>query len=273
MPYAGKAMQQAFYRSNGMSDDLVRRTLEYQAGRKTSDKLEQLVKNGTATAKDKADFYINKFIDNRINSAITNPVTRVALTRPGKYIKEKAKQIMKIAPLEGIEEGQQSLLQQRYSEGAYDNYDKSQSDFDISSLFRDQKLGYEALATYLGTYVGDPTEQDLETRRAMNIGFTTALWFGAPHVLTNLGKTNEQNLRNLIAQIRTDMSLRKYVADTYARQEDDYKVGMLFDRYQKAGINAQRVIQSLEDMKKYKGGFQGDLVTDEYISDDQKLAA
>lgn len=273
MPYAGKAMQQAFYRSNNMSDDLVRRTLEYQAGRKTSDKLEQLVKNGTATAKDKADFYINKFIDNRINSAIANPVTRVALTRPGKYIKEKAKQIMKIAPLEGIEEGQQSLLQQRYSEGAYDNYDRPQSDFDISSLFRDQKLGYEALATYLGTYVGDPTEQDLETRRAMNIGFTTALWFGAPHVLTNLGKTNEQNLRNLIAQMRTDMSLRKYVADTYARQEDDYKVGMLFDRYQKAGINAQRVIQSLEDMKKYKGGFQGDLVTDKYISDDQKLAA
>lgn len=125
MPYAGKAMQQAFYRSNNMTDDLVRRTLEYQAGRKTSDKLEQLVKNGTATAKDKADFYINKFIDNRINSAITNPVTRVALTRPGKYIKEKAKQIMKIAPLEGIEEGQQSLLQQRYSEGAYDNYDRS----------------------------------------------------------------------------------------------------------------------------------------------------
>lgn len=274
MPYAGRAMRDAFYRSAGAAENsLVNNTLKYVESKKTSELLEQSIKNGTATAKDKAEYYVNKFIDKTLNKAFSNPATRVALTRPGRYIKNRAKQIMSVAPLEGLEEGQQNLLQTRYQAGEYDQYNRQQEDFDISSLFADQELGYEALAMYLGSYVGDPTEAELENRRAMNIGFTTSLWFGLPSAVSNLAKTNDDNIRNLIAQTKTDLTLRKYVAETYNRQEDDVKVGMLFDRYQKAGINARRVIDSLEQMKKYKSGFQGDLVIDKYIEDDQKLAS
>ena len=274
MTYAGKTIKNAISNflfgkgSNRLITDATA-TIPYTS---RLEALEPYIKGGTATVVQKAEYYANKVVDNALTKVIgTNPMSRVMTARVGKFLKNKLKTLSEIAPLEGIEEGQQQLLQTRYEAGEYDDYNKAMSNFDIQSLFNDQTLGIEALSAYLGSYVGDPTESELELRRAMNIGFTTALWFGLPSVATNFvsNKTiNDDNIRNLVAQLRTDNNLRKYVADTYARVEDEQKVGRFFDMYSKAGINGERMASSLEEMKKYKGG----LVTDQFVDDDIKLA-
>jgi hypothetical protein len=76
---------------------------------------------------------------------------------------------------EGIEEGQQQLLQNRYQRGEYDNYKGIQSKFDIDSVFNDVRLGLESVADYYGINSYDPDNGSEELRKAMNTGFISGI--------------------------------------------------------------------------------------------------
>nr|DAS01566.1 MAG TPA: hypothetical protein [Caudoviricetes sp.] len=76
---------------------------------------------------------------------------------------------------EGIEEGQQQLLQNRYQRGEYDNYKGVQSNFDIGSVFSDVRLGLESVADYYGVNPYDPDNGSAELRKAMNTGFISGM--------------------------------------------------------------------------------------------------
>lgn len=269
MPYAGKVFKNALFRR--LETPLAYQTAEFQQKLGTTRALKPLVENGTATVLQKAEYHAHRIAEKKLASLLS-PTAAVSAARIGKFVKNKVNQLMKIAPLEGIEEGQQHLLQTRYQEGKYDDYQRAETRFmDIASLLNDQELAVQALASYAGINNGDPTNGDAELRRAMNIGFTTAMWFQSPQVVTNLlptRLTHADNMRNLIASVKTDMSLKRLVGENYARIQDDNHIGKFFDIYGKYGITGERVADTLEEMKKYKG----DLVTDQYIDEDVELA-
>ena len=139
--------------------------------------------------------------------------------------------------------------------------------FCIDSLMNDLDLGADAIGCYLGINSGDPDNGDADLRKAMNIGFTTSMFFRAPHAATNILRSNADNTRNLIASIKNDRVLRTMVSDNYGKAQDKDHVGIFFDAMTKSGVARERLNDSLEAMKKYKG--EG--VTDDYIDADKEL--
>jgi len=59
------------------------------------------------------------------------------------------------ASLEGLEEGVQEILQNRYQRGVYDDYEGGQNVFDVSEVFDDARVAAEAIAAYLGVNIWD----------------------------------------------------------------------------------------------------------------------
>lgn len=233
----------------------------------------------------------DRVIDNVAKRWIKNPATQLRLSHTSRYLSKKAEKLFPLMTKEGIEEGQQHLLQQRFMRGEYDDYDKQESAFDLPSLIDTASLASDAVAGYIGINFGDPDNGSEELRKAMEIGAMTSMWFRAPHAATNLisdktktriqnyiaektngwigdeNPSNTENLRNLIAQLRNDKIIGKVVAENYGKNEDDEHVGLFFDSFSKAGINRERLAQSLEDFKKFKGPG----VTDDFIEKDEKL--
>ena len=223
-------------------------------------------------------------IDRVAKKWISNPKTQLKFSRGSKFLTKKASELFPLMTKEGIEEGQQYLLQERYQRGEYDNEEQQESMFALPSVLNTAELAADAIAGYLGINFGDPNNGDDELRRAMEIGAMTAMWFRAPHMATNLlsnemnerlnkytlglfGDTEHENVRNLIQQFKNDNVIGKVVAENYGRNQDDEHVGMFFDAFSKRGVNRDRLAESLEDFKRFKGPG----VTDDYIDKDIKL--
>jgi len=83
------------------------------------------------------------------------------------FLSKRAKQLAWVGSLEGIEEGQQELLQSRYQRGVYDDYTQQQQLFSLPSVFEDAMLADEAVFAYLGLLDGDPDNANPQLRRAM----------------------------------------------------------------------------------------------------------
>jgi len=137
-------------------------------------------------AKKTSNGIIDNFIDRAANKIASNLATKVAIARSSKYIKNKAKTFGLVGLIEGVEEGQQQLLQNRFARGEYDDYDRYESVFDIPSVFEDVGLAYDALRAYWGLNPSDPDNNNEELIKAMNIGAVTGMMFGLGHTLTNL---------------------------------------------------------------------------------------
>ena len=230
-------------------------------------------------------------VDRIAKKWIKNPTTQLRLTHGSRFLSKKAEQLFPLMTKEGIEEGQQYLLQQRYERGEYDGEVAQESIFSLPSLIDTGTLAADAVAGYIGINFGDPDNGDDELRKSMEIGAMTALWFRAPHAATNLvsdktrtrlnnyfaektngwigseNAVNTENVRNLLAQFRNDKIIGKMVAENYGKNEDDEHVGLFFDSFSKSGVNRDRLAQSLEDFKKFKGPG----VTDDFIEKDEKL--
>lgn len=194
------------------------------------------------------------------------------------FVKRKVKQSLGLGIKEGIEEGQQQLLQSRYQRGEYNDYSNDRSVFDINSFISDLDLGANAVTAYLGINYGDPDNGDDDLRHAMNIGFAVSQLFKAPNVLSNLKKSNADNLRNAIVQLRSDKQLIKLAADNYGRAQDQDHVGVFFEAMQKHGVTADRLRGSLAAMKlanqyTQANGTKNSVVKDEYIDNDMRLLA
>lgn len=226
-----------------------------------------------------ADKFATSITDRIINKALgegeKNLVKKIKLSHIADFLKKKAKQSLIVGVSEGIEEGQQQLLQSRYQRGEYDNYKGIQSKFDIDSVFNDVRLGLESVADYYGINSYDPDNGSEELRKAMNTGFISGILnsqligslsnlFG-DRAAKYIG-VNDDNTRSLFKQLSNDNVLKQLVASNYAAAQDDSHVGIFFKALAN-GKSASRLSESFNKMKQFKG----DLVDDKFIDDDISL--
>ena len=191
------------------------------------------------------------------------------------FLKRAAKARIATGVLEGIEEGQQHLLQQRYQRGEYDNYNGERSNFNISSLLSDVRLGIGAVAGYFGLNFGDPDNGTDELRKAMNTGvIASMLTSQGMSLITNILPTrviekmglNPDNVRGLKSQLNADNVINELVASNYAAEQDDDHVGLFFKSLMN-GNSVGKIKESLNKMKQFKG----ELVDNQFIDDDIRL--
>lgn len=226
-----------------------------------------------------ADKFATSITDRIINKALgegeKNLVKKIKLSHIADFLKKKAKQSLFVGASEGVEEGQQQLLQSRYQRGEYDNYKGVQSNFDIGSIFSDVRLGLESVADYYGVNPYDPDNGNEELKKAMNTGFIAGVLnsqlmgsfsnlFG-DRAAKYIGINND-NTRSLFKQLRNDNILKQLVASNYAASQDDAHVGIFFKALAN-GKSANRLFESFNKMKQFKG----DLVDDKFIDDDISL--
>ena len=196
------------------------------------------------------------------------------------WVKNLAKKGMFTGFVEGVEEGQQQLLQSRYMRGEYDDYDSPYFDsplfnpatlFDIPSSIKDLELGTAALGCYLGINFGDPDNGDAELRKAMTTGAVTGMMFSGLHALgiSNLQRAHmdPNNLRALHRQFQNDAVLAKMVGENYGAAQDDAHIATFFGAMDRKGLNRSQLEKSLNDFKRFKG----EMVKDEYIDRDIDL--
>lgn len=196
------------------------------------------------------------------------------------WVKNLAKKGMFTGFVEGVEEGQQQLLQSRYMRGEYDDYDSPYFDstlfnpatlFDIPSSIKDLELGTAALGCYLGINFGDPDNGDAELRKAMTTGAVTGMMFSGLHALgiSNLQRAHmdPNNLRALHRQFQNDAVLAKMVGENYGAAQDDAHIATFFGAMDKRGLNRSQLEKSLNDFKRFKG----EMVKDKYIDRDIDL--
>lgn len=235
-----------------------------QAGKNTS----KMFADQTYAAVHKSiiDRTLNKVARGGMNDVGKKLATKHSLD----FLAKRAKQLAWVGSLEGIEEGQQELLQSRYARGEYDDYTQSTSLFSLPSVLEDGKLALEVVSAYIGTLYGDPDNGNHQIRRAMQIGLTTGALMGGGgiQVLSNaIPSTGRDNIRNLIGQIKNDITIGKLVGEQYGTAQDDQHLDMFYDAFSKHGINNERLQKSLEDLKMFKG----QNVTDAFIDRDIEL--
>lgn len=234
-------------------------------GNKLSDKFKDATYNSVARG------IIDNTVERSANKILSGDVfSKLSSKHVLNFLQKRLKQAGWVGSLEGIEEGQQHLLQQRYGRGEYDNYNTPTSLLPLPSAIEDLKLASESVTAYLNMLYGDPDNGTPELRRAMQIGAVAGiLGGGAGFGLASniLPSDNRDNLRNLIGQLRTDYTIGKIVGDSYGTAQDTAHMNMFYDAMQKYGVTRQRLQQSLEDLKYFKGSN----VTDDYIDRDIEL--
>lgn len=204
------------------------------------------------------------------SSGLNNIGNKLAAKHSLEYLTRVGKKLGYIGSLEAIEEGQQELLQSRYSRGLYDQYSQEQSSFPMASILEDVNLATDAVAAYMGWLPGDPDNGSHQLRRAMQIGGITGMLMGggAFQAVSNIFPSNgKDNLRNLFAQIKNDKVMDILIGEHYGQAQDDKHLGIFYDALQKHGVSIDRLRKSVEDLK----AFKGNQVTDEYIDRDVEL--
>ena len=204
------------------------------------------------------------------STGLNNIGNKLASKHSIEYLTRLGKRLGYIGSLEAIEEGQQELLQSRYQRGLYDDYSQAQSMMPLASIFQDTHLATDAIAAYMGVLSGDPDNGAHQLRRAMQIGGITGLMMGGGglQLLSNaLPSENRDNLRNLIGQIKNDKIMDILVGDHYGVAQDDKHLEIFYDALQKRGVSIDRLRNSVEDLK----AFKGNQVSDEFIDRDIEL--
>ena len=204
------------------------------------------------------------------STGLNNIGNKLASKHSVEYLTRLAKRLGYIGSLEAIEEGQQELLQSRYQRGLYDDYSQTQSTMPLASILEDVNLATDAVAAYMGILSGDPDNGSHQLRRAMQIGGITGLMMGGGglQLLSNvLPSEGRDNLRNLIGQIKNDKIMDILVGDQYGVAQDDKHLSIFYDALQKNGISIDRLRNSVEDLK----AFKGNQVTDDFIDRDIEL--
>lgn len=266
----------------------TRSVMKEMAGAPLSKLMSKLgnTKVGTFTSK-AADKYrtvtqamTDKTITKLFGESVERTAAKLRTLHALRWIKSLAKKGMFTGFVEGVEEGQQQLLQSRYMRGEYDDYNSPYFDstlfnpatlFDIPSSIKDLELGTAALGCYLGINFGDPDNGNAELRKAMTTGAVTGMMFSGLHALgiSNLQRAymDPSNLRALHRQFQNDAVLAKMVGDNYGAAQDDAHIATFFGAMDKKGLNRSQLEKSLNDFKRFKG----EMVKDEYIDRDIDL--
>ena len=218
-----------------------------------------------------AQGWISKKIDNVLKKhggSIESQIAKRNLLDAGLNLGKKA---AFVAAVEGIEEGQQAFLQNRYQRGLYDeispDYDYGRS-VDLRSFVDNANLATESVLAYFGLDFGDPLNGDTQLRQQMEIGALTSLWFGLGHQILANATNNPESLRKFVSQYKFDKNLMKYVANNYKQQQDDVHLGMFFDRFKNGGT-ADQIEKSYNAFKYLKND---DVIKDQDLDDDVTLA-
>lgn len=181
-----------------------------------------------------------------------NEAVQLKLKHSFDFLKTLAKARMYTSTLEGIEEGQQELLQSRYGRGEYDSYNEPKSILSPESILNDTKLAWEAVLSYFGLNFGDPDNGSRVIRRAMQIGAATGFFMGGMGAVRNLlPSTGEDNIRNLIAQFKNDKIIASIIGESEGKARDDEEIGLYLNAFQKHGVNPTRMKEALEEMKAF----------------------
>lgn len=232
--------------------------------------IDQTVKKGSSQISRAATAMSDSIINKVFNKNASNLYKKVMASHASKWLGNQAKLLLRTGFLEGIEEGQQQLLQSRYMRGEYDDYDTPYSMFNLPSVFSDASLASDAIASYIGINFGDPDNGDVELRKAMNIGSVTGAMFHGVHQINpivNLLTSNDPNtLRYVASQLKNDHILKRIVGENYGKAEDDAHI-KIFNAHLDNGGDPFKLTKSLQEMKRFKG----DQVSDEFINDDIKL--
>ena len=204
------------------------------------------------------------------------------------YEGKKIRTLMGTAFSESVEEGVQNLLQSRYAKGAYDDYKKDVSMFDLNEFVQNPGLALTAVADYFGAGVWDADNGSEDLRKAMNIGFWSSLIQSrGQHALTNLAGASNENIRGLARQFYDDKVAVRILADQEKTLQDHTHVDMFYDRF-RHGADWNSLFTSLNDLKEmldtnrkpgesnedYKARMEeanSNLVKKEFIEDDIKL--
>lgn len=215
---------------------------------------------------------VDKAIDKATSKYLGKDIQKALKARDvAKYLKNKVRLLGFEGAIEGLEEVNQTMLQNRYSRGEYDDYNKSVSMFDINELSENIALSINGIGNLLGINTSDPDNADNELRKAFNIGFASSILFaGGSHALKNIYGADESNLSQLLVQLKDDSTLAKVVSEQQSNTQDLVHLGMFYDALKQGKRSASYMKERLDFLKQNLDK-ENSLVTDGFIDADKRL--
>jgi hypothetical protein len=234
--------------------------------RATSSKLSQPIMDELITVKDylptfngifnsATDKIANRFIKKEAASAqqFANNTTKGLYAKSlGNYLKSKSKLLLAEGISEGIEEGQQQILQDRYARGLYDDYNRSENILDVDEVFGNIGLAGESMLAYFGLKPFDKNLNTDEIRKAMNIGFASSIMqSGVQHSAKNALPAKFRggdNFRDFIQQVKSDRTVTSLIGKHFEDLDDQAHLELFYDAFRK-GVTDKQLITSMSRLK------------------------
>lgn len=199
-------------------------------------------------AKDRTNKIADKVFD--------NPMQKVATKRALESIANFTLHTGKRAISEGIEEGQQSIFQKRYSDIPVDGTQTESPYSFLDGVIQSGTAAVEATLAYNGLHWNDMYNTDDQLRKAMSIGSFIGALMGAGPDIQQINRTRKQ--------IESDLSIQELSARNLDRVDRSFKVAQFLDSYRN-GNTPEYLRNSIEELKRYKGTDVTDKMIDEDI--------
>lgn len=215
---------------------------------------------GTAAMKNARTRKLIEAVKDRTNKiadkVFDNPMQKVATKRALESIANFTLHTGKRAISEGIEEGQQSIFQKRYSDIPVDGT-KTESPYSfLDGIIQSGTAAVEATLAYNGLHWNDMYNTDDQLRKAMSIGSFIGALMGAGPDIQQINRTRKQ--------IESDLSIQELSARNLDRVDRSFKVAQFLDSYRN-GNTPEYLRNSIEELKRYKGTDVTDKMIDEDI--------
>ena len=185
-----------------------------------------------------------------------NPMQKVATKRALESIANFTLHTGKRAISEGIEEGQQSIFQKRYSDIPVDGTQTESPYSFLDGIIQSGTAAVEATLAYNGLHWNDMYNTDDQLRKAMSIGSFIGALMGAGPDIQQINRTRKQ--------IESDLSIQELSARNLDRVDRSFKVAQFLDSYRN-GNTPEYLRNSIEELKRYKGTDVTDKMIDEDI--------
>lgn len=215
---------------------------------------------GTAAMKNARTRKLIEAAKNRTNKiadrVFDNPMQKVATKRALESIANFTLHTGKRAISEGIEEGQQSIFQKRYSDIPVDGTQVESPYSFLDGVIQSGTAAVEATLAYNGLHWNDMYNTDDQLRKAMSIGSFIGALMGAGPDIQQINRTRKQ--------IESDLSIQELSARNLDRVDRSFKVAQFLDSYRN-GNTPEYLRNSIEELKRYKGTDVTDKMIDEDI--------
>ena len=215
---------------------------------------------GTAAMKNARTRKLIEAVKDRTNKiadkVFDNPMQKIATKRALESIANFTLHTGKRAISEGIEEGQQSIFQKRYSDIPVDGTQTESPYSFLDGIIQSGTAAVEATLAYNGLHWNDMYNTDDQLRKAMSIGSFIGALMGAGPDIQQINRTRKQ--------IESDLSIQELSARNLDRVDRSFKVAQFLDSYRN-GNTPEYLRNSIEELKRYKGTDVTDKMIDEDI--------